>query len=125
MREQQQQPDRRAHIRAPLSVPVLLDSSSTRGEGRAADVSSAGLLVELAEMFQVGAELDVYFELPNRTAIDARGRVLRSDGRFVALAFTSIDATSQLALRSYCRLAVIRNRPGAPRAFGVTQPTRV
>ena len=104
---------------------MLLDSSSARGEGRAADVSSAGLRVELGETFEVGVELDVYFELPNRTAIDARGRVLRSDGRFVALAFTSIDATSQLALRSYCRLAVIRNRPGAPRAFGVTLPNRL
>jgi hypothetical protein len=83
-------------------------------------------LVGDSASFALGEQLDVYFELPNRVAIEARAEVVRHMGGSLALRFSEIDATAQLALRSYCRLALIRNRPGAPRAFApVTHPNRV
>lgn len=107
--------DRRTYIRANLDVPVMLDAANTHLCVRCLDASAGGMLVESRFALEPGAEVDIYFELPNRMAIETRGRVLRCTGGAVALAFIQIDPNAQLALRSYCRLSAIRNRPGAPR----------
>jgi hypothetical protein len=109
--------DRRTFIRAPLTVPVLLDSASQHLCVRCFNASAGGLLVESDAEVETGTEFEVYFELPNRVAIETRATVRRCQNGRMAVEFTNLDAPTQLALRSYCRLATIRNRPGAPRPY--------
>ncbi len=88
--------DKRRHPRVRFSGPVLLDSQQkwTRALGR--DVSAGGLSVDSDEQFDIGTELDVYFELPGGVAIETRGRVVRSNGPRLSVAFdaeeTAVDS---------------------------------
>lgn len=100
---------------------MLLDCASSHRCARSANASAGGLLLTLDEPLAVGLELDVYFELPNRFAIETRAIVVRCSGSQVALAFTAMDAEMQLGLRSFCRLAAIRHRPGARHAFAAVR----
>ncbi|MGC4089976.1 MAG: PilZ domain-containing protein [Polyangiaceae bacterium] len=94
--------NRRAHRRAELHAPVLLDSNSTYQTAQCFDVSQAGLGVETRASFAPGAQVDVYFELPTGFAVEARASVTRVAVGRVGLKFDHIGAESSAALREYC-----------------------
>jgi hypothetical protein len=95
--------DRRVHRRASLDVPVLLDNRKSWHPGRCANVSVGGLAVDCEILLPVGEVLDLYFELPNGIAVDARAEVVRCDGKKLALRFTDMGRDAALGLRSHCR----------------------
>src|SRR5512145_2318032 len=78
--------ERRVHRRANLDAPLLLDLGWTWRKVRCRDVSAGGVSVE-AEGLVVGAEVDVYVELPSRSAIETRALVVWVDGRASGLRF--------------------------------------
>jgi hypothetical protein len=96
-------PDRRAHERAPLDAPVLLDNDKAWRPARVRDVSAGGLGLECTESLPLGDELEVYFELPSRAAVEARAVVVRCCSDRIGLRFVSLDRTSRLALLAHCR----------------------
>jgi hypothetical protein len=118
MPEQPNAAERRGAFRAQLDVPVLLDSNLSHACVRAHNMSAGGVLID--GTLTPGEVFDIYFELPNRLAVEAQARVIRSDGSQAALEFVDIDPTSQLAIRGFCRLVAIRSRPGAPRPYEST-----
>lgn len=94
--------NRRACRRAALHVPVLLDAESSYYTAQCCDVSQAGLGVETEAPLQIGTSMEVYFELPTGSAIEARATVARTAPNRVGLRFQEIGAESAAALREYC-----------------------
>ncbi len=94
--------NRRAFRRAELKAPVLIDASSTYHTGRCRDVSPAGIGVETDAPFVPGTVVDLYFELPTGSAIEARAEVARCANHAVGLKFHDLSAEAGDALRSYC-----------------------
>jgi hypothetical protein len=95
--------NRRAHRRAALSAPVLIDSARSHHTGRCRDVSEGGLLVELETELPIGMPVDLYFELPTGIAIEAQGAVVTRSGKSVlGLRFDSLKAEDRLAVSAYC-----------------------
>jgi hypothetical protein len=94
--------NRRACRRAALHVPVLLDAESSYYTAQCCDVSQAGLGVETPASLEVGTMMDVYFELPTGSAVEARASVARIAPNRMGLRFQEIGAESAAALREYC-----------------------
>ena len=94
--------NRRACRRAELHVPVLLDAESSYYTAQCCDVSQAGLGVETQANLAVGTSMEVYFELPTGSAIEARALVTRTAPNRVGLRFCEIGEESAAALREYC-----------------------
>ncbi len=94
--------NRRTHRRAELRSPVLIDSASSYLTGRCRDVSEVGMGVEVTAPLTVGANVDVYFELPTGVAVEARAQVARSDGKSAGIRFAELSADGSRALKAYC-----------------------
>lgn len=94
--------NRRAHRRAALSAPVLIDSARSHHTGRCRDVSESGLLVELETELPIGMPVDLYFELPTGIAIEARAEVARSAQSVIGLRFEAPSSEVRAALAAYC-----------------------
>lgn len=94
--------NRRAHRRAALTSPVLIDSARSHHTGRCRDVSEGGLLVELETELPVGTPVDLYFELPTGVSIEARAEVLRSATSTLGLRFEALSTEHRRAVSSYC-----------------------
>jgi len=94
--------NRRAHRRAALTAPVLIDSARSHHTGHCRDVSEGGLLVELETELPVGMPVDLYFELPTGIAIEARAAVARSGKSVLGLRFDSLSAEDRRAVSAYC-----------------------
>jgi hypothetical protein len=100
--------DRRAHYRAQLGTPVLVDAFSTWHRARCEDVSVGGVGVECDAALPVGKTVEVYFELPSGVAIETQACVVRaSNGRF-GLRFTQLERNAEIALRAHCHIASMR-----------------
>lgn len=100
--------ERRAHRRAPLDVPALVDFATFWRRSRCRDVSEGGVSVELTEaetstLVPLGKELDIYFELPVGIAIETRAQVVRRSGSELGLRFVGLDPEFENALAAYCR----------------------
>ena len=50
----------------------------------------------------IGQELEIYFELPTRVAVEARARVVRQDSGGVAIRFLDLADVAHLALEAFC-----------------------
>jgi hypothetical protein len=96
--------DRRVHARVPLQAPVLLDALSAWQRARSENVSVGGVAVACESPLPVGKIVEVYFELPNGTAIEATAEVVRSSGTMIGLKFKALDRQAALALRAHCRV---------------------
>jgi hypothetical protein len=96
-------PDRREHERAPLDAPVLLDNDKAWRPARVRDVSAGGLCLACSESLPLGDEVEVYFELPSRAAVEARAVVVRCSSDRIGLRVVSLDRASRLALLAHCR----------------------
>jgi hypothetical protein len=94
--------NRRAHRRAALTAPVLIDSARSHCTGHCRDVSEGGLLVELESELPVGMPVDLYFELPTGVAIEARAEVTRSATSAIGLRFEALSPEDRKALAAYC-----------------------
>lgn len=94
--------NRRAHRRAALTAPVLVDSARAHHTGYCRDVSEGGLSIELQSELPVGAAVDLYFELPTGIAIEARAEVARRSERTFGLRFQSLSAEDRRAVVTYC-----------------------
>jgi hypothetical protein len=95
--------DRRAHDRAPLTVPALIDNRKAWLPARCSDVSMTGVAIECDALFPVGDIVELYFELPNGVPVETLGEVVRCDGKRMALRFVELNARAALGLRSHCR----------------------
>lgn len=102
-------PDRRAHRRAALRVPALVDARHSYATGRCQNVSEGGVSVELERPLPAGTRVDLYFELPTGVAIDLEAEVVRVDGADVGLRFLAPAAVVRAALEQYV------NEPAEPR----------
>lgn len=97
--------ERRSHRRAALNRPVLLDAPAVPQPVAAVDVSGSGLSIAVDVPLEVGAIVEVYFELPIGYAVEARAEVVRQANGLTALRFIELGRESQLALRSFCRIS--------------------
>lgn len=97
--------DRRAYERVPLGVPVLIDNLKAWVSAKCKDVSvtGLGLSVEPAIALGIGEFVEVYFELPNGVAIEAKAQVMRNDGHHLGLRFVQLDRGCRMALGAHCR----------------------
>jgi hypothetical protein len=106
-------PDRRAHRRAELCVPALVDARHSYATGRCLNVSEGGVSVELERPLPAGTRVDVYFELPTGVAIDLEAEVVRANGTDVGMRFVAPEAAVLAALERYV------NEPAEPRRLAV------
>jgi c-di-GMP-binding flagellar brake protein YcgR len=97
--------ERRAHRRAALIAPAMLDGARAYTKAVCRNVSAGGLAVSAAGPLPVGMQLEIYFELPIGYAVETRAEVVRSDGNEIGLRFIDLDQRTQVALRSFCRVS--------------------
>jgi hypothetical protein len=100
--------ERRAHRRAPLDVPAMLDASSAWRRARCRNVCAGGVALSVDQPFSIGSIVEVYFELPIGVSVETKAEVVRADGSELALRFVDLDRETSLAIRSYCRRSGIR-----------------
>lgn len=106
--------DRRAHRRAPLDRPVLLETTTRTSTARIIDVSGGGLAMKTDASVALGENVCVYFELPFGYAVEAKGPVVRKAGDTVAIQFTEAAREALIAVRSYCRMSGLNRAVTAP-----------
>ena len=104
----QEPADRRAHYRAPLSTPALVDALVDYHRARCENVSVTGVALACDAPLPVGKTVEIYFELPSGVAVETQARVVRAGPSVVALEFLSLNRESELALRAHCHLAKMR-----------------
>jgi len=97
--------ERRAHRRAKLDRPVLLETSTRTVTARAVDVSGGGIALRTDAALEAKDTVGVYFELPIGYAVEGRGEVLRKDGDLVVLRFIDIPYEAVVAVRAFCRIS--------------------
>ena len=105
--------DRRAHRRAPLDVPAMLEAPSACETARCRNVSAGGIAIESRTTFDVGTTVDVYFELPSGVAVETSAEVVRAEAGVVALRFKALEAEQRLALRAHSRVSGLHRIPAA------------
>jgi hypothetical protein len=105
-------PERRAHRRAPLGRPVLIETDTRSEQGRLLNVSGGGAAIETAVDLALGESVSLYFELPIGYAVETRAEVLRRDGSEVAVRFVELSREAQVALRSFCRISGLHKVSG-------------
>ncbi|HEX9620730.1 MAG TPA: PilZ domain-containing protein [Polyangiaceae bacterium] len=97
--------DRRAHERVRLRVPVLLDSRHSWQKCHATNVSLGGLALRTAENLELGADVELYFELPNGVMIEAQARAVRAQGPLLGVRFDSLTPEQCHGLRAFITLS--------------------
>lgn len=97
--------ERRAHRRAALDRPVLLETAAKATTVRSVDVSGGGLSLRTNLTLGVGERVSVYFELPIGYGVQVEAEVRRCEGDRVALRFVDAPAEAVLAIRSFCRVS--------------------
>ncbi len=98
-------PDRRAHRRASLLAPVMVETNELSRPARALNVSGGGIWLETELELLLGQDVSVYFELPIGYAVETLARVVRVEADRVALRFLELPREAELALRSYCKIS--------------------
>jgi hypothetical protein len=97
--------ERRAHRRAALDRPVMIETSSRTLTARSIDVGGGGIALTSDAPLAEGESVGVYFELPIRYGVEGRAEVVRRDGNRVVLRFTEIPHEAVVAVRSFCRIS--------------------
>ena len=105
--------ERRAHRRAALDKPVMIETSSRTLTVRSIDVSGGGIGLSTDAPLAEGESVGVYFELPIRYGVEGRAEVVLRDGQRVVLRFTEIPHEAVVAVRSFCRISGVMPA-GAP-----------
>jgi hypothetical protein len=100
--------ERRAHRRAALDRPVMIETSSRTLTVRSIDVSGGGIALRTDAPLAEGESVGVYFELPIRYGVEGRAEVVRRDSQRVVLRFTEIPHEAVVAVRSFCRISGVR-----------------
>lgn len=100
--------DRRIHGRAPLMLPVLIDTQRDWLRASSVDVSASGLAVGSVIPASVGALVELYFELPCGIAIEAKAKVVRVATDCTGLQFVDLARDAMVAIRAHCRMSVAR-----------------
>ncbi|MEZ4224241.1 MAG: PilZ domain-containing protein [Polyangiaceae bacterium] len=103
--------ERRADRRAPLPQPVMVDCAALSQPAPAHDVSRGGLSLKADLGVDVGAVIEVYFELPIGYAVETRAEVIRRQGGITAVKFLALTREDEVALRSYCRISGLHRIP--------------
>ncbi|MBK6518357.1 MAG: PilZ domain-containing protein [Polyangiaceae bacterium] len=97
--------ERRAHRRAALDRPVLLETASKTATGRLLNVSGGGLALRSELDLAVAERVSVYFELPIGFGVQADAEVLRREGAITVVRFVDAPSQAVLAIRSFCRIS--------------------
>ena len=97
--------ERRAHRRAALDRPVMIETSLRTLTVRSVDVSAGGIALTSDAPLADGESVSVYFELPIRYGVEGRAEVVRRDPKRVVLRFTEISREAVVAVRSFCRIS--------------------
>jgi hypothetical protein len=104
--------DRRAHRRARLDRPVLLETASRSGNARSLDVCAGGIAVRTDLPLAENDVISVYFELPIGYAVETQAEVVRREGDLVGLRFVDPPRDVVVAVRGFCRISGVM--PAAP-----------
>jgi hypothetical protein len=112
--------DRRAHRRAPLDRPVLVELGSRSLTARAVDVSGGGIALRTDQALGPAERVSVYFELPIGYAVETSAEVVRADGNLVALRFVDTPREAIVAVRSFCRISGSLRIDGPPPSSRMT-----
>jgi hypothetical protein len=105
--------ERRAHRRAALDRPVMIETQSRTLTLRSVDVCGGGIALTSDAPLAEGETVGVYFELPIRYGVEGRAQVVRTDGKRVVLRFTEIPHEAVVAVRSFCRISQPMPAPAA------------
>jgi hypothetical protein len=111
--------ERRAHRRAPLQAPVIVEDSLGTRTLQCLNVSAGGVAVRLEAPWIGALVVGVYFELPFGFAVESQAQVLRKTDGMIALQFLDLTHEALVALRGFSRLstsirAVRISVPGTP-----------
>lgn len=69
-------PNRRSHIRAPLSLEVIVEGLSGKHEARTSDISLGGCYIDAMHQVSVGENISLKAHLPDEGWIYIKGEVL-------------------------------------------------
>lgn len=97
--------ERRAHRRARLDRPVLVETESRSGNARAVDVGASGIALRTELPLRERERVGIYFELPIGYAVETQAEVVRRDGDLVALRFVDPPREAVIAVRGFCRIS--------------------
>lgn len=97
--------DRRAHRRASLNLPVLVETASRSGTARCIDVGGGGISLRTELPLADKERVSVYFELPIGVAVETTAEVVRREGDVIALRFVDAPREAVIAVRSFCRIS--------------------
>jgi hypothetical protein len=91
----------RSSIRVPTNLPVRLRCAGREWHGAVLSLSENGCLVRTPEPMDLGAELEVAFELPRAGLIETRAETSYQLVSDVGLVFQATPAASRRAILSY------------------------
>jgi hypothetical protein len=91
----------RSGLRVPTNLPVRLRRAGHEWQGSVLSLSENGCLVRSPEPMDLGAELEVSFELPRAGRIETRAETSYHLIRDTGLVFQSTSAAQRDAIRSY------------------------
>ncbi len=101
--------ERRAHRRATLDRPVLLEGRDRTATVRSVDVSGGGIAIRVDPAsplrLQPAARVQLYFELPIGYPIETSAEIVRAERDVIALRFVDTSREALTAIRSFCRLS--------------------
>jgi len=98
-------PDRRAHRRARLDLPVLVETEDRSATTRSVDLGAGGISVRTSLPLTEGERVSVYLELPIGVAVETQAEVVRRQDDVVALRFVDAPREAVIAVRSFCRIS--------------------
>jgi len=91
----------RGGLRVPTNIPVRLRSAGREWQGSVLSLSENGCLVRSPEPMDLGAELEVAFELPRAGLIETRAETSYQLVPDTGLVFQATPAASRRAILSY------------------------
>ena len=91
----------RGSLRVPTNLPVRLRSAGREWQGSVLSLSENGCLVRSPEPMDLGAELEVAFELPRAGLIETRAETSYQLVSDAGLVFQATPAAQRHAIRSY------------------------
>jgi hypothetical protein len=91
----------RGGLRVPTNLPVRLRSKGREWQGSVLSLSENGCLVRSPEPMDLGAELELCFELPRAGRIETRAETSYHLVRDSGLVFQATSAAQRDAIRSY------------------------
>jgi hypothetical protein len=99
--QQALEPVKRGSLRVPTNLPVRLRQAGHEWQGSLLSLSENGCLVRSPEPMELGAELDVAFELPRTGLIETRAETSYQLLPDTGLVFQATPAASRRAIQSF------------------------